>query len=100
MGRLPAVSRVKEMGWIWSIWVCGDRHVQGSAVTAAQGRDRELLAAAGSGRYRYRSRVDGGVRTLGVPTVADRVAQTVVHLGLEPQVEPMFHRVPAGPLGT
>ena len=32
-----------------------------------------------------------GVRTLGVPTVADRVAQTVVRLYLEPVVEPMFH---------
>lgn len=32
-----------------------------------------------------------GVRTLGVPTVADRVAQTVVHLILEPEVEPSFH---------
>ena len=32
-----------------------------------------------------------GVRTLGVPTVADRVAQTVVRLYLEPDVEPVFH---------
>ena len=34
----------------------------------------------------------GGVRMLGVPTVADRVAQTVVKLILEPVLEPMFHR--------
>jgi len=33
-----------------------------------------------------------GVRTLGVPTVADRIAQTVVRLYLEPAVEPEFHR--------
>jgi group II intron reverse transcriptase/maturase len=33
----------------------------------------------------------GGVRTLGVPTVADRVAQTVAKLYLEPGVEPYFH---------
>jgi RNA-directed DNA polymerase len=33
----------------------------------------------------------GGVRTLGVPTVADRVAQTVVRMYLEPEVEPFFH---------
>ncbi len=33
----------------------------------------------------------GGVRTLGVPTVADRVAQTVVRMYLEPEVEPLFH---------
>ena len=32
-----------------------------------------------------------GVRTLGVPTVADRVAQTVVRRYLEPGVEPFFH---------
>jgi RNA-directed DNA polymerase len=32
-----------------------------------------------------------GVRTLGVPTVADRVAQTVVKKYLEPSVEPVFH---------
>jgi RNA-directed DNA polymerase len=32
-----------------------------------------------------------GVRVLGVPTVADRVAQTVVRMYLEPHVEPLFH---------
>ena len=32
-----------------------------------------------------------GVRVLGVPTVADRIAQTVVKLYLEPEVEPLFH---------
>lgn len=32
-----------------------------------------------------------GVRMLGVPTVADRVAQTVVKMYLEPLVEPIFH---------
>jgi len=32
-----------------------------------------------------------GVRTLGVPTVSDRIAQTVVKLYLEPEVEPSFH---------
>jgi RNA-directed DNA polymerase len=37
-------------------------------------------------------KADGkGVRVLGVPTVADRIAQTVVRLYLEPEVEPMFH---------
>jgi len=33
----------------------------------------------------------GGVRVLGVPTVADRVAQTVVARRLEGKVEPIFH---------
>jgi group II intron reverse transcriptase/maturase len=32
-----------------------------------------------------------GVRVLGVPTVADRIAQTVVTLYMEPEVEPIFH---------
>ena len=32
----------------------------------------------------------GGVRILGVPTVADRIAQTVVKLHFEPKVEPIF----------
>lgn len=32
-----------------------------------------------------------GVRILGVPTVADRIAQTVVTMVLEPKVEPLFH---------
>lgn len=32
-----------------------------------------------------------GVRVLGVPTVADRIAQTVVAVHLEKRVEPVFH---------
>lgn len=32
-----------------------------------------------------------GSRVLGVPTVADRIAQTVVAMCLEPEVEPSFH---------
>ena len=34
---------------------------------------------------------DGGIRPLGIPTVADRVAQTVVKMVLEPSVDPQFH---------
>jgi RNA-directed DNA polymerase len=34
---------------------------------------------------------DGGKRPLGIPTVADRIAQMVVKLVLEPEVEPHFH---------
>jgi RNA-directed DNA polymerase len=34
---------------------------------------------------------NGGTRPLGIPTVADRVAQTVVKMALEPLVEPVFH---------
>lgn len=34
----------------------------------------------------------GGMRPLGIPTVGDRVAQTVVKMVLEPIVEPVFHQ--------
>ncbi len=34
----------------------------------------------------------GGVRVLGVPTVADRIAQTVAAMYLERKVEPIFHQ--------
>ena len=31
------------------------------------------------------------MRSLGIPTVTDRIAQTVVKIALEPEVEPQFH---------
>ena len=34
---------------------------------------------------------NGGIRILGVPTVADRIAQMVAKLYFEPAVEPLFH---------
>jgi RNA-directed DNA polymerase len=34
---------------------------------------------------------NGGIRQLGIPTVADRIAQTVVKMVFEPTVEPVFH---------
>ncbi|HEX9262196.1 MAG TPA: group II intron reverse transcriptase/maturase [Candidatus Bathyarchaeia archaeon] len=34
----------------------------------------------------------GGTRRLGIPTVSDRIAQMVVKLYLEPEVEPHFHQ--------
>src|SRR4029453_13411385 len=37
-----------------------------------------------------------GTRVLGVPTVADSVAQTVVARRLEAEVEPIFHPDPSG----
>jgi RNA-directed DNA polymerase len=36
-------------------------------------------------------KADGGTRILGVPTVADRIAQTVAALALEPRTESIFH---------
>src|SRR5260370_21766251 len=32
-----------------------------------------------------------GIRVLGVPTISDRIAQTVAKIYLEPEVEPVFH---------
>ena len=37
-------------------------------------------------------KASGGTRPLGIPTVADRVAQEVVRRYLEPRLEPAFHR--------
>jgi RNA-directed DNA polymerase len=34
---------------------------------------------------------DGGKRPLGIPTVADRIAQTVVKRRIEPLIDPIFH---------
>ncbi len=36
-------------------------------------------------------KADGSERRLGIPTVADRIAQTVVKAKLEPRIEPLFH---------
>lgn len=36
-------------------------------------------------------KANGGTRILGVPTVADRIAQTVAALALEPRTESIFH---------
>ena len=36
-------------------------------------------------------KASGGKRKLRIPTVADRIAQTVVKAKLEPQIEPLFH---------
>jgi RNA-directed DNA polymerase len=36
-------------------------------------------------------KANGGKRQLGIPTVGDRIAQSVVKLYLEPLVEPKFH---------
>jgi RNA-directed DNA polymerase len=36
-------------------------------------------------------KADGGIRPLGIPTVADRIAQTVVKQELEPELERQFH---------
>ncbi|MDP4147598.1 MAG: group II intron reverse transcriptase/maturase [Bacillota bacterium] len=35
---------------------------------------------------------NGGTRTLGIPTISDRIAQMIARMYLEPKVEPMFHQ--------
>lgn len=37
-------------------------------------------------------KADGGVRPLGIPTVSDRIAQMVVKIAFEPEVEQHFHK--------
>jgi group II intron reverse transcriptase/maturase len=37
-------------------------------------------------------KASAGTRKLGIPTVADRIAQTVVKLHIEPVLDPIFHR--------
>lgn len=37
-------------------------------------------------------KADGSTRPLGIPTVTDRIAQMVVKIAYEPEVEPYFHR--------
>ena len=42
---------------------------------------------------------DGSMRPLGIPTIADRVAQTVVKMVLEPEVETVFHTLTLTAIG-
>ena len=51
----------------------------------------ELLPGAGAGAWRYRKIMGQGVRLLGVPNTADRVAQTAAAMLLEEKLEPVFH---------
>src|SRR6185437_837430 len=59
---------------------------QGSEEQSVQDLESDVLgvlfSASGEG---------GGTRVLGVPTISDRVAQTVVARRLELKVEPIFH---------
>ncbi len=86
---------------------CGQRRCPGSGRAdprRVRGRSEEqslqdlesdelgvLLPTPGAGRCEIPKPHGGGVRLLGVPTVADRVAQTVVAMHLEERAEPRFH---------
>ena len=94
--------------WVWEAW----RRVKDS--DGAPGVDKQDLdefeANLGKNLYKIWNRISsgsyfpppvraveipkphgGGVRTLGVPTIADRVAQTVVAMYLGERAEPRFH---------
>lgn len=103
----------KEKPFVISKWVVVDAYEKVKANQGAAGVDGESIAEFERSRkanlYKLWNRLSsgtyfpppvraveipkkaGGVRTLGVPTVADRVAQTVVRMYLEPDVEPLFH---------
>jgi len=92
---------------VWEAW----RHVK--ANRGAEGIDRETVAMFEANLkdnlYRMWNRMssgsyfppavrlveipkkNGGVRTLGIPTVEDRIAQTVVKTYIEPSLERLFH---------
>ena len=103
----------KEKPFVISKWVVKDAYEKVKANAGAAGVDGESIAAFEAdlqrNLYRLWNRLSsgtyfpppvraveipkkaGGSRILGVPTVADRVAQTVVRMYLEPEVEPFFH---------
>jgi RNA-directed DNA polymerase len=103
----------KEKPFVISKWVVADAYEKVKANKGAAGVDGESIEEFEADRkgnlYKLWNRLSsgtyfpppvraveipkkaGGTRTLGVPTVADRVAQTVVRMYLEPGVEPLFH---------
>jgi RNA-directed DNA polymerase len=103
----------KEKPFVISKWVVKNAYEKVKANAGAAGVDGESIAAFEAdlqgNLYKLWNRLSsgtyfpppvraveipkraGGVRILGVPTVADRVAQTVVRMYLEPDVEPVFH---------
>src|SRR6266511_3356136 len=93
---LPAAGRESELPkWLKPRGPSSDAgHRGGPLRSSDQARDSgvvvNLRPAVGQGGRGTEKGGRGG-RVLGVPTVADRVAQTVVYLCLEPEVEPVFH---------
>jgi retron-type reverse transcriptase len=82
---VPAV-RHSETGSMGSIQ-------EGRANQGAAGVDGQSIAdfEADLSNNLYKPKDDGRTRPLGIPTVADRIAQMVVKRYLEPLVEPHFH---------
>src|SRR5437868_10504986 len=107
-------SKLKDKPFAISKWVVWEAYQRVKANDGAAGVDAEsieeferdlkrnlykLWNRLSSGSYfpapvravEIPKRAGQGVRILGVPTVADRIAQTVVRLYLERKVEPLFH---------
>ena len=108
------MSEPKPKSFAISKWAVWEAYLRVKANKGAPGVDEQSIAEfernlkgnlyklwnrLSSGSYfpppvravRIPKRGGSGVRTLGVPTVADRIAQTVVAMSLEPLVEPHFH---------
>jgi RNA-directed DNA polymerase len=108
--HIRSVSISKQAGWE------ADQHVKanhgaagldGESITEFEEQWKDNLSKLGnrlaSGSYFPPpvkvvaiAKKEGGQRLLGVPTVADRIAQTVVQPALEPLVESQFHRDSSG----
>jgi len=110
--RLDADALAAVVGaWLWTCTTMVDGRrviaIDGKTIRGARRRDRDaphLVAAldhaTGTVLGHFPPPVlavdipkphENGTRTLGIPTVADRVAQTVVARHLQEKVEPIFH---------
>jgi len=110
MAREEPVDKTKP--FVISKWVVWEAHERVKANKGAAGIDDESIAAfeenLKDNLYKIWNRMssgsyfpppvkaveipkkNGGIRILGVPTVADRIAQMVAKLYFEPAVEPLF----------
>ena len=91
-GRAAAILRVTTNPGAPTPGVDGDCGDTPELKAAAFSRLRRHGYHAQPLRRVYIPKSNGKQRPLGIPTVADRVAQMVVKMHLEPVVEPHFHR--------
>src|SRR2546428_4690222 len=72
--------------WLQTHWVRVKKGGAGGNLGSA-----DVAKQAPADGHTLLSKPDGGSRPLGIPTVADRIAQTVVKQHLEPRLEEHFH---------